>query len=117
MDFNYTSMNTQKQIFIVEDNEMYSMMLDYLLSKDNNFQFVRFASGEECLANLYLEPDIIILDYGLPGINGYDTLLEIKKQKPHIHVLILTNHMDNELEKELRYAGADDFILKQGQGE
>ena len=110
-------MKKPKHIFIVEDNEIYSMILDYILSKDSIYKFVSFNSGEECIKNLYLNPDIIILDYGLPGINGYETLLEIKKQNPHIHVVILTAHEDEKLKQELLLAGADDYILKQGHAE
>jgi DNA-binding NarL/FixJ family response regulator len=106
-----------KHIFIVEDNEIYSMMLDYILSKDSIYQFVSFKSGEECIQNLYLNPDVIILDYGLPGMNGYETLLEIKKKNPRIHVVMLSNNDDRKLMKKLLAAGADDYILKQGHGE
>src|SRR3954466_15712019 len=103
-----------KHIFIVDDNEIYSMMLDYILSKDSIYKFVSYKSGEECIENLYLNPDIIILDYGLPGMNGYETLLEIKKQHPGVHIVILTSHEDEELKDKLLMAGADDYILKQG---
>jgi DNA-binding NarL/FixJ family response regulator len=106
-----------KHIFIVEDNEIYSMMLDYILSKDSIYQFVSFKSGEECIENLYLKPDVIILDYGLPGMNGYETLLEIKKKNPAIHVVMLSNNDDRRLMKKLLLAGADDYVLKQGHGE
>ena len=106
-----------RHIFIVEDNEIYSMMLDYILSKDSMYRFVSFKSGEECIKNLYLRPDVIILDYGLPGMNGYETLLEIKKYDPAIHVVMLTTHREPGLEKKLLEAGADDFVQKQGHGE
>ncbi|MBC7865299.1 MAG: response regulator [Bacteroidia bacterium] len=106
-----------KHIFIVDDNEIYAMMLDYILSKDSIYNFVSFKSGEECLANLYLNPDVIILDYGLPGINGYETLLEIKKRNPGIHVVILTANKDKKQGEELLKAGADYIVLKQGHGE
>jgi DNA-binding NarL/FixJ family response regulator len=106
-----------KHIFIVEDNEIYAMMLDYILSKDSIYQFVSFKSGEECVENLYLNPDVIILDYGLPGMNGYETLLEIKKKNPNIHVVMLSNNDDRKLMKKLLQAGADDYVLKQGHGE
>jgi DNA-binding NarL/FixJ family response regulator len=106
-----------KHIFIVEDNEIYSMMLDYILSKDSIYQFVSFKSGEECIENLYLNPDVIILDYGLPGMNGYETLLEVKKKNPNIHVVILSNNEDKTLRAKMLEAGADDFVLKQGHGE
>lgn len=106
-----------KHIFIVDDNEIYSMMLDYILSKNSIYKFVSFNSGEECIKNLYLNPEIVILDYAMPGLNGYDTLVEIKKKNPHIHVVILTNREDDELKQKLLMAGADDYILKQGRGE
>lgn len=106
-----------KHVFIVEDNELYAMMLDYILSKDSIYEFVSFKSGEECIQNLYLNPDIIILDYGLPGINGYETLVEIKKHNPNIHVVMLSNNTDAKLAVKLIKAGADDYVLKQDQGE
>lgn len=110
-------MKKSKQIFIVEDDEIFSMMLDYILSKDSVYQFVSFRSGEECLENLYMNPDVIILDYGLPGINGYSTLVEIKRRNPDTHVIILSNNKDKNLAAKLLAAGADDYILKQGRGE
>lgn len=106
-----------KHIFIVEDNEIYSMMLDYKLSNESIYQFVSFTSGEECLDNLYLNPDIIILDYGLPGMSGYETLVEIKKRRPEIHIIVLSTNTDKRLKEVLLKAGADYFILKQENGE
>jgi two-component system, NtrC family, response regulator AtoC len=110
-------MTHQKQIFIVEDNEVFSLMLDYTLSQDAPYRFVRFSTGEECLANLHLNPDLVILDYGLPGMNGYDTLKEIEKRRPHTHVLMFTNNKDRRLEENVKQAGADDVVLKQDGGE
>ena len=111
------SARSQKYIFIVDDNEIYSMMLDYILSKNSTYKFISFNSGETCIKNLYLNPEIVILDYEMPGLNGYDTLVEIKKQNPHIHIMILTRLEDENLKQKLLLAGADDYILKQGNGE
>jgi DNA-binding NarL/FixJ family response regulator len=111
------SVKKSKYIFIVEDNELYSMMLDYILSQKTTYQFLSFKSGEDCLKKLYLNPEIIILDYWLPGINGYDTLLEIKKQNFRIHVIMLSSNKDIALAEKVLRAGADDYILKQGHGE
>jgi len=107
----------REHIFIVEDNAIYSMMLDYILSKDSIYKFSSFKTGEECLQNLKLRPNVIILDYSLPGMNGYDVLHEIKKFDPSIHVLMLTGNKDMKLALKLLQAGADDYILKQGHGE
>jgi DNA-binding NarL/FixJ family response regulator len=107
----------REHVFIVEDNEIYSMMLDYVLSKDSVFKFSSFKSGEECLQNLRQSPRVIILDYNLPGKNGLDVLKEIKQYDPSIHVLMLTNNQDMKLALKLLQEGADDYILKQGHGE
>lgn len=108
---------SSRNIFIVEDNEMYSMMLDYFLSKESNYRFYSFKSGEECLENLHLKPYIVILDYGLPGLNGYETLLEIKKRNSRIHVVVLTSNDDCAIASKILKAGANDYILKEGAGE
>jgi len=99
-------------IFIVEDNEMYSTMLDYILSKENTHQFIRFNSGEKCMENIYLNPDVVILDYGLPGVNGLETLFNIKKYDQHIPVIILTGNRDLSVAKKLLDSGAFDYINK-----
>jgi DNA-binding NtrC family response regulator len=101
-----------KLVFIVEDSELYSMMLDYTLSNDISIKFMRFKTGEECLQNLHLDPMVILLDYWLPGINGMDTFKEIKKNDPEIPVIILTNDKDLELASKLLIEGVSDYFNK-----
>lgn len=100
-------------IFIVEDNEMYSTMLDYILSKENTHQFIRFSSGEKCMENIYLNPDVVILDYGLPGMDGLETLFNIKKYNTAIPVIILTGNKNLSIAKKLLDSGAFDYIYKE----
>lgn len=100
-------------IFIVEDNEMYSTMLDYILSKENTHQFIRFSSGEKCMENIYLNPDVVILDYGLPGMDGLETLFNIKKYSANIPVIILTGNKNLSVAKKLLDSGAFDYIYKE----
>lgn len=111
------SPETREHIFIVEDNEIYSMMLDYVLSKESVYKFSNFKTGEECIRNLYQNPDVVILDYSLPGRNGYEVLQEIKRYNPDICVMMLTSNDNKQLEEKLLLAGADDYILKKGHGE
>jgi len=100
-------------IFIVENDRMYINMLDYIFSKDFSYRFVNYKTGEECLDNMHLNPDIVVIDYSLPGINGFETLVEIKKNHPHVYVLVLLSDKDDKLPSELFEAGADDYILKE----
>ena len=66
--------NEQLKVFVVEDNELYSLMIDHKLKDIGNYHITTFTSGEDCLKNLYLEPDVIILDYYLTGMTGLETL-------------------------------------------
>ena len=93
---------THNLAFIVEDNEMFSTMLDYTLSNDSNSmcRFVSYKSGEECIHNLYMNPIMVILDYGLPGMDGLKTLKVIKKYNPDISVVILTSKNDANIARD-----------------
>jgi len=109
----YTRVPSEKKIFIVEDNDMHSMMMDYLLSKENTFQIFKFKSGEECVQRLNVNPDIIILDYGLPGMNGMETFRKIKKYNPKIPVVIVTENKNIQIAQDFLNAGAYDYIFKE----
>lgn len=102
----------KKIVFIVEDNEMYSLMLDYTLSNDSAIKFLIFKTGEECLENLELNPMMIILDYWLPGMNGMETFKKIKQYNEDIPVVILTHDNDVELAATLLIEGVSDYFNK-----
>lgn len=102
-------------IFIVEDNEMYSVMLDYTLSNDSIVKFMCFKTGEECLENLHFNPMMIILDYWLPGMNGLEIFKKIRQQNQSVPVVILTQDHDLEVATLLLNAGVTNYFNK-GEG-
>ncbi|HET6991861.1 MAG TPA: response regulator [Bacteroidia bacterium] len=102
----------QMSIFIVEDNKMYSFYIDTLLSEQFNYKISTYHSGEDCLKDLYLTPDIIILDYMLGGIDGLQVLSVIKKQLPDTPVILLTGQKDLDTAIKLMQAGAYEYIIK-----
>jgi CheY-like chemotaxis protein len=101
--------------FIVEDNEMYSTMLNHAVSGSSNrvSQFISFKSGEECISNLYMNPFMIIMDYGLSGMDGLKTFLIIKKYNPDIPVVFLTGTTDEKIAREFFNDGVHAFLIKQ----
>ena len=101
-------------IFIVENDRLFVRMLDYVFSKDILYRFLDFKSGEDCLKNLHLAPELIVLDQSLPGMNGYETLQEIREQHPQAHVVVLLSENDGRLPAEFLNAGAADYVLKDG---
>lgn len=100
------------KVFLVEDDEIYSQILAHKLKLFGNFFIATFGSGEEVLEHLDPAPDIIVLDYGLPGISGLETLHEINKHNLNTKVIFLSGHEEVELIQECLEAGAYDFLVK-----
>jgi DNA-binding NarL/FixJ family response regulator len=103
-----------KHIFIVENNKIFVNLLDYIFSKNISYRFMDFNSGESCLKNLHVNPEVVVLDYQLTGMNGFETLQEIREQNREVYVLSLISEKDGKLPAELLNAGANDYILKDG---
>jgi CheY-like chemotaxis protein len=56
--------------------------------------------------------DLVFLDYNMPGLNGVETLSEIKRQCPDLHVVIMTSTADEGVAERARRAGAVAFLKK-----
>lgn len=104
--------NKDDLIFMVEDNETYSLMFDYLLTKYTNCNVKRFTSGEECIEHLKMNPQLVVLDYFLPQMNGLELLKKIKEYNPEIAVVVLTQQNDENVAKQLIDAGVDKYFHK-----
>ena len=110
-------MKQVKTIFIVDDDPMQSAMLQDYLSKYSTFNVHIFNSGEECLKNLSIDPQIIFLDYnfdkaGNNAINGIDILKEIKAQKPATEVVMISGQDRIDIAVNTMKYGAFDYIVK-----
>jgi DNA-binding NtrC family response regulator len=70
-------------------------------------------NGEEALAKLEEKlPDVMILDFKMPGIDGLTVLEQVKKAYPGVQVIMLTAHGTPEIEKKARSLGAFDYLQK-----
>jgi len=76
-----------------------------------NIETITAYSGEECL-KLHENLDVIVLDVKMPGMNGLETLKEIKSAFPLIEVIMLTGHATIELAIDGMKLGAYDFLMK-----
>jgi DNA-binding NtrC family response regulator len=103
---------TPSYIMLVDDEEDFVEMLSLRL-KENGENVVPAYSGEECLKTLEnTEIDVIILDVKMPGMDGIQTLQEIKKRYPLIEVIMLTGHGTIEIAVQGMKMGAYDFLFK-----
>ena len=106
-----------KLIFFVDDDKMILNLLEYTFHNRKQYVVKTFYSGEQCIENLHLQPNLIVLDHVLsaPGkdlMNGLETLKKIHKLSPDVPVIILTGHGDDELLSEFMENGASRFLTK-----
>lgn len=102
----------QDYILIVEDDNEINHMLKELL-EGNGYGVKQAYSGTEAI--LYLEkgaPQAVILDLMLPGMEGEELLLEIKKMNPDVAVIVSSAKDDVSTRVELLRKGADDYVVK-----
>ena len=113
---------TTIKIFLVDDDAIFlkSLEIDFLQHSDpKSPQFVveTYATGELCMKNLSHNPDIIVLDYHLDGIdtnamNGIDTLDKIKTVNDKIPVIMLSSQDKIEVAVNCMRHKAYDYIIK-----
>ena len=103
-----------KKILIADDHDVIRRGVRGLLETRPNLQIVaEAANGRDALiAARETQPDIAILDYSLPELNGYDLTVALKRELPRIEILIYTMYDRESLILDVLRAGARGFILK-----
>jgi FixJ family two-component response regulator len=104
-------MNDKIKVLMVDDEVQFRETTKKILDK-KGFDTLMAATGQEALAQLDNEPDVIVLDIRMPGMDGNETLAEIKRKKPAIPVIMLTGHGEGEAAKLSLKQGAFDFLTK-----
>lgn len=102
------------RIVVVDDHTLFRRGLTALLARDARFQVVGDAAdaGEALRRVQELQPDLVLLDNHLPGVNGVDVLPALRDAAPAARVLMLTVSEDeSDLSAALR-AGAQGYVLK-----
>ena len=100
-------------ILIADDHDVVRSGLRALLSAQENFRVVaEAADGKEAVAlALATTPDVAIVDYSLPLLNGLEVTRQIRQRSPGTEVIIFTMHEHN-LIRDLLRAGALGYLLK-----
>ena len=101
-------------VMIVEDDDEIREGLSFALNKSSVCRCIgAYSSGEAILEELPVhKPHIILMDIGLPGMNGIECLKQAKRSNPEISVIMLTVFEDDERVFESIAAGADGYLLK-----
>lgn len=98
-------------IFIVDDEKSIRQGISFGLKKDYNVQ--AFADAAQALETLAKTPaDIVLLDIGLPGMNGINALEILKARYPEITVIMITAYDDLKTVVKAMQKGAYDYLVK-----
>jgi DNA-binding NarL/FixJ family response regulator len=105
------------KIFLVDDDALYLKLLQIELLEHADFTIETYATGELCVDNLLRNPDVIILDYYLDGIdktamNGIITLDRIKAYNSEIPVIMLSSQDKIEVAIDCMLHKASDYVVK-----
>ena len=107
--------NQKIKIYIVEDYMLTRITYRHTLPKYNpNLEIIKdFETAESCIEALKNEnADVVLMDLGLPGMNGIDATHIVRRMNPDIKIIILTSHdSDDEVLASLT-AGANAYALK-----
>lgn len=106
------------RVLLVDDHTVLRDGMRLILDQEEDMLVVGEAgSGEEALVKVEaLQPDIVVMDIGLPGMNGIETTRRLKGAYPHTGVVVLTNYDDDEYLFTMLKAGATGYLLKNAAG-
>lgn len=104
-------MSTGK-IVIVEDDVMVAALMKQALTKFDKFDVTHYENAEDCLSNMHENPDIVIVDYNLPGMDGLLLMAKIKAYNSQTMVVICSGQENVEVVVNAYRNGANEYILK-----
>lgn len=99
------------KLFIVEDDMMVASLMKQSLAKFDH-DITHFTTAEECIKSLHLNPDIVSVDYNLPGMNGLELMNRIKAYNSAIMVVIVSGQETLDVVIEAYKHGASEYIIK-----
>lgn len=100
------------KLFLVEDDAFFGASIQYHLRLNPDFEVHLFPTAKACLAAMYLKPDVICMDFGLPDMSGDALLQKLLATNPTLPVIILSGQEDIVTAVNLLKAGARDYIVK-----
>ena len=99
---------------IVDDNASFRRRVSELLTSEPDIAVVgEAADGREALRKArQLEPDLVLMDVRMPGMNGIDATRQLRREVPEIQVIILTTYDLKEYREAAVASGASGYVVK-----
>ncbi len=106
---------SKAKVLLVDDHTVVRQGLKALLALEPDVEVIGEAeNGREAIKCLEeLNPDVVLMDISMPGLNGIEATRQIRQQYPHIKVVVLSMHANEEYVFQVLQAGASGYVLKQ----
>lgn len=103
------------KVVLIDDHQIFRLGLRSLLEAEADIEIIGEAENGDQGLDVVNEtnPDVVVLDYSMPGISGLELLTTIKRAHPDIRVILLTASKSESVLSEALKSGADGVILKQ----
>lgn len=107
------------RVVIADDHQMVREGMRLLLSLEDGIDVVGEAGDGDSAVRLTLdcEPDVLVLDYMLPGFNGDEVLRRVRPMLAKLRVLIVTGSLQHDAVRKVLACGADGYVLKESGSE
>ncbi len=105
-------------VLLVDDHPLVRAGLNTLIATADDLHVVGEAGGGEQAVTLAgtLEPDVVLMDLSMPGMDGVEATRRILEARPQIHVVVLTSFADQQRVSDALAAGAVGYLLKDSDG-
>ncbi len=112
-------MSGRVKVLVVDDHEIVREGIRMVLATDPELEVVGVASsGEEAIEKVReLEPDVVLMDIGMPGLSGFEATRRIRESHPNTQVVALTVHDSEGYVFQMLQAGATGYVVKRAPAE
>jgi NarL family two-component system response regulator YdfI len=94
------------KVFVIEDTPEMRLLLEQMLTLDDFDVVGSAANGASALPEMHrADPDVVVLDYNMPGLDGLLTARLIKEERPEQAIILYTAYLDADLEERATRAG------------
>jgi len=111
-------MTDDKLIFFVDDEPMFINLMEYSFKCRSGYYIKTFNSGEACVEHMYMNPDLVVVDFFLSNsdeqMTGMDLVKKIKEINPSTFLIFLSGNDDVAVINEAKAIGVKNYILKDG---
>jgi DNA-binding NarL/FixJ family response regulator len=106
----------QMKILLADDHEIIRNGLRSLIEKESGLEVIGEAENGRMAIHLArdLKPDVVVMDIGMPDLNGIEATRQITTEVPGVKVLALSMHTDRRFVTGMLKAGASGYMLKDG---